>query len=270
MIGAITMCSRSRQPAARKRETVSAPPSIRMRRKPRAASAARIAAGAIRPPSAASGTISTSAGSCVGAPSPVITSRRIPSAASARALDGNRAAGIDHDPRGAWTLDPPDGQLRIVRHGRPDPDDHGIDQCPQAVQVGEAGLPIDVMRMAGGRSRCGRRSTGRLSDHDQIVDPTGPQRSEDVLPGRGQGTFRIAERCRNSSPGGIGARADRSWEWGTVFGCGIGRAVDRPAVGGVHPSCCTTCFRSRFRRAMIFGWTVRAKCVSSKCKNWRE
>ena len=49
MIGATMTCSRSRHFAARKRDTVSAPPSISMRRRPRSASAARIAAGAIWP-----------------------------------------------------------------------------------------------------------------------------------------------------------------------------------------------------------------------------
>ena len=49
MIGATMMCSRSRHFAARKRDTVSAPPSISTRRRPRSASAARIAAGAICP-----------------------------------------------------------------------------------------------------------------------------------------------------------------------------------------------------------------------------
>src|SRR5262249_16213138 len=45
MIGATRICRRSRQRAARNRDTVSAPPSIRMRRKPRAASAAMMAVG---------------------------------------------------------------------------------------------------------------------------------------------------------------------------------------------------------------------------------
>ena len=62
MIGAITICSRSRQPAAKKRETVSAPPSIKIRRNPRSASAAKIAAGAMWRLFAASRTTSTPGG----------------------------------------------------------------------------------------------------------------------------------------------------------------------------------------------------------------
>ena len=62
MIGATMMCSRSRHFAARKRDTVSAPPSISTRRRPRSASAARIAAGAICPSVLAMPTISMSDG----------------------------------------------------------------------------------------------------------------------------------------------------------------------------------------------------------------
>ena len=62
MIGATMMCSRSRQSAARKRDTVSAPPSISTRRRPRSASAARIAAGAICPSVLGRPTISMSDG----------------------------------------------------------------------------------------------------------------------------------------------------------------------------------------------------------------
>ena len=93
MIGATITCSRSRQPAAIKRDTVCAPPSIRMRASPRSAAPpgsrpARSRRLALRfrrsrrPP-----------GSCGLTPSAVITKRRIPSSFSTLAAGDRRPRG---------------------------------------------------------------------------------------------------------------------------------------------------------------------------------
>ena len=140
MIGATMTCSRSRQPAARKRDTVSAPPSIRMRRKPRSASAARIAAGAMLPVVRGERARSRRRpASCVGAPA---RGDHQPADAVVRQHPRGRrqaAARIDDDPRRAWARDAAHRQLRIVGERRADADHHRVDQRAQPVQVGEAG-----------------------------------------------------------------------------------------------------------------------------------
>jgi len=94
--------------------------------------------------------------------------------------------------------------LRIVRNGRADPDQHRVDQGAQAMKVGKAGLAIDVVGVpaGGGNARVDRLPT--LSHHDQIVDRAQPQWPENVLPGLGQGTIALPERCRDCRPGGVG------------------------------------------------------------------
>jgi hypothetical protein len=59
MSGDIPTWRRSRRPDSRKLAMVRPPPSIRTRRRPRAASAARMSAGAIQPSRAGSVTVST-------------------------------------------------------------------------------------------------------------------------------------------------------------------------------------------------------------------
>ena len=126
MIGATTTCSRSRHPAARKRDTVSAPPSIRMRRKPRSASAARMAAGAIR----AAG-LRQRDDFDAGRQRRTCACRRHDQAA--HAVRGEQpgfgrqpAARVDHHPRRVGAGDAPNRELRIVgdRGARPRPPPH--------------------------------------------------------------------------------------------------------------------------------------------------
>ena len=201
MIGATMMCRRSRHFAARKRETVSAPPSISMRRKPRSASAARIAAGAICP-------------SVLGEADDLDVGRqRRPRARAgdhqaAHAIVGETAwrrrkppFGIDDDPRRLRAGDAPHGELRIVGERRSDPDHHGIHQRPQPVQMGKPRRPVDVVRMSGfGRDAAVQRLAD-LADHHEFVDPAMPQRAEQVLP-----RLPAAGRSAPETPAGTGVQ----------------------------------------------------------------
>ena len=159
MIGATITCSRSRHPAAIKRDTVSAPPSIRMRRKPRSASAARMAAG-IAPPGFERQHVSVDAGGIGGA-----CLRRDHQAA--HAVLGAACARRRKPPPGSitmragWAGDAPHRELRIVRDGRADPDHHGIDQRAQPVQIASPAGTVDVFVGAPVPWRSGHRSTGR-------------------------------------------------------------------------------------------------------------
>src|SRR5215475_2392687 len=93
MIGATIICKRSRQPAARKFDTVAAPPSIRIRRNPRFASSATIVAGGMRPPVTGKARISVFETGGYSVPSDVMIRRRTPSSVSALAVAGSRPFG---------------------------------------------------------------------------------------------------------------------------------------------------------------------------------
>ena len=202
MIGATMTCSRSRHFAARKRDTVSAPPSISTRRNPRSASAARIAAGASCPSVSAMSTISTSDGNGGRAPAAVTTRRRTPSLARSLAPPERRPLRVDDDPRRMRAADPPHGELRIVGERRADADHHRIHQRPQPVQVGETRRPVDVVRMAG---------FGRDPAVQRLADLRRPPRGR--RPGRAAagrtgpptaaatGRSRARNACGNGGPG---------------------------------------------------------------------
>ena len=235
MIGATMMCSRSRHFAARKRDTVSAPPSISTRRRPRSASAARIAAGAICPSVLAMPTISMSDGNGGFAPAPVTTRRRTPSLASIFAPADSRPRGIDDDPRRLRAGDAPHRELGIVGQRRSDPDHHRIDQGPQPVQVGKPRRPIDVVGMSGfGRNPAVQRLAdlrrpppGRRHGHVAMVRITPPRE-----PAAGR-----------SAPGTLAERGTRNGRdpYPDCLWSGF-RARQMPAGGrlspcGVRPDC---------------------------------
>ena len=178
-----------------KRDTVCAPPSIRMRPKPRSASAARIAAGAISPPGAGTATISTPAGSFGVTPSAVMTSRRTPSSASTLASGDRRPRGIEHDARRARPCAAPDGEQRIVGDRRADADQHRIDQRAQPVQVRQAGRTVDVFGMSGDRRDPPVDRLTDLADHHEVVDRAPAQRPEPRLPRLRQRGTRRRENC---------------------------------------------------------------------------
>ena len=93
--------------------------------------------------------------------------------------------------------------VRVIRERGADPDHNDIDQRAQAVQVGEAGRAIDVVRRA-----CGGRDPGvdrltELADNDESVGGSLPEWPKDFLPGCGEGPVRLAEHSRNVGPSGI-------------------------------------------------------------------
>ncbi len=62
---------------------------------------------------------------------------------------GQAAARVEDHPTGVAALDVTHGQLRVVGGHGAGPDQHGIDQGPQAMQVDPAGQAVDVVRGAG-------------------------------------------------------------------------------------------------------------------------
>jgi len=66
--------------------------------------------------------------------------------------------------------DAPHGQLRIVCDGRAYADHDRVDQRPQAVQMGEAGLAVDVVRVSGERGDAGVDRLPALADQNEIVN----------------------------------------------------------------------------------------------------
>ena len=72
------------------------------------------------------------------------------------------AARIDDDARGIGADDVTNRQSRVIRDRAADPDDDGVDEGAQPVQMRETGGSVDVA--GNGRSwwRCARRATGRL------------------------------------------------------------------------------------------------------------
>ena len=141
--GATITCSRSRHPAARNRDTVTAPPSIRIRRRPWPARAARIAAGAICPSLAGKVIVSTPGGGVHRVPCATISKRRVPS-------EANTLASWPSLPLGSMTTragcgpDTPHGELRIVGDGGADAYNDTVYQSPQPMQVGKARRAVDV------------------------------------------------------------------------------------------------------------------------------
>jgi len=102
-----------------------------------------------------------------------------------------------------------DRELRVVGERGADADHDHVDERPQPVQMGETGRPVDVVRVAGlGRDPAVERLT-ELTDHHEIVDRAGFQRSEPLLPGRGEG-LQGAKHLRNARPaiGGAAVRTD--------------------------------------------------------------
>ena len=143
---------------------VTPPPSISTRRRPRAASASRIADGSIQPSAAGSRTTSTPSGRARS--QACTTSRRAPSSASTRASSRQPAARVDHHPRRARALDQPHREPRVVAERGAHADQHRVGERPAAVQVLEALGPGDRRRVAGGR---GDAAVERLADLGEEV-----------------------------------------------------------------------------------------------------
>ena len=184
-----------------KRDTVCAPPSIRMRRKaalPRAPPGSRPARSRRRAPAAP--TISTPAGS-VGADAFGGDDQPPDAVVGEHPGVGRQApARIEHDARRARPAHAPDGELRVVGDRRADADQHRIDQRAQPVQMGEPGRAVDVFGMAGHRGDAAVDRLADLADHDEVVDRAAPQRPEPGFPGLRQRCVRGAKIAWNFGP----------------------------------------------------------------------
>ena len=144
MIGATITCSRSRQPAARKRDTVSAPPSTSMRRSPASAERCKDGRGRKLPigggqPNKLNARDRSSGLSFCGYKNATDTVL-----AEDPRLVAEPAVWVDDDAGRLLPGDPAYGQLRIVGYRSTDADNDRIDQSPQPVEVGQSGRPIDV------------------------------------------------------------------------------------------------------------------------------
>ncbi len=91
---------------------------------------------------------------------------------------------IDDDADGMRAADPAHRQQGIVRDGGPDPDDDGIDQRAEPVEMVEPFAAIDVVGMPGHRCGTAVERLADLPDHHEIVHQPGAQRPENALPPR--------------------------------------------------------------------------------------
>ena len=85
------------------------------------------------------------------------------------------------------------GQLRIVRDRRAHPDHDRIDQGPQPVQVGKAGLAVDIMGVAGGGGDAGIDGLAALPTTTRS-SITPRRRGRKCLPWLRQGTIGPSKR----------------------------------------------------------------------------
>ena len=179
--GATTTCSRSRQPAARKCDTVRAPPSTSTRRRPRADKASKIAPGSRRGLDPGRAIVSMSFEIRNRVPSRVITMRRVPSAAKTRAL-------VPRVPRGRSRRVPdsgPDatyGEFRVIGAHRAGANDDCIDDGSQAMQMIKSRWPVYVVRMAGKRGDASIDRLSDLADDNSSRARSCPQWTEQALP----------------------------------------------------------------------------------------
>src|SRR5262249_39349095 len=78
---------------------------------------------------------------------------------------------------------PPHGQLWIVGYRSTDADNNRVDQCPQSVEAGQSGRPVDVFGMPRFRRKTAIERLTDLADHHQLVDDTPAKRVEKFTPG---------------------------------------------------------------------------------------
>ena len=213
-----------------------APPSIRMRRKPQPARAARIAAGRDVPLLGRQGERLDPPGGGTGlrgrdrddeAPDAVVGEQP--------GVGRQPPARIDHDPRRMRAGDAPDGEPGIVGEHGPDADHDGVDQGAQPMQVRETLGPVDVMGMAAFGGDPAVERLADLADHHQVVDRSGPQRAEQIVPRCRQGVRQDRNRFGNrSAKSGLSCRMGRSWPV-RIGGC----ATELAADGAWHIRACS-------------------------------
>ena len=113
------------------------------------------------------------------------------------------AVGIDDDADGMRPADPPHREQGIVGDRRSDPDDHGIDDGAQPVEMVEPVAAVDVVRMPGHGRGAAVERLADLPDHHEVVHQTRAQRPENALPARRRVAQAGADRGERVAPAGI-------------------------------------------------------------------
>ncbi len=107
---------------------------------------------------------------------------------------------IDDGARWLRTGHLPDRQLRIIRDGRPNTDDHNVDKRAQPVEMFDAGRTIDIFRMPGsGRDPTVERLAELAYDH-QFVYATFAQWAEYICPNLREGLLFVTKQMNEVLP----------------------------------------------------------------------
>ncbi|GHC33800.1 conserved hypothetical protein [Aidingimonas halophila] len=92
--------------------------------------------------------------------------------------------GVEHDTDGMAPFDMSYRQQRVVGHDGADANDHGVDQCPQTVEMRASFQAVDVMRMAGDGSDSTIETLPELGDSDIPRRYHHREQAVEQLPGR--------------------------------------------------------------------------------------
>ena len=180
MTGATFTCSRSRHRAAIKRDTVSAPPSINIRRIPAPAQrrddSGRRNVSVLR----RQGDDFNAGGRCG-----LRAVRRDQQTANAVVgkqfcLGSQASFRIDHGTRGLRTGDMPDRQLRVIGQRRSNADHDNIDQRAEPVQMFDTGRTVDELRVTRRRRDPTIERLADLPDNHEIIHHPVAQRPEQI------------------------------------------------------------------------------------------
>jgi hypothetical protein len=99
------------------------------------------------------------------------------------------------------TVDAANRELRIISKGGSNSDNDSVNDGAKAMQMCKSGRSIDVMGIAAdGRDPTIERLSD-LTDDNEFVDAPHAQRSEGVLPWRGQRVGRRSEQRGHNPPG---------------------------------------------------------------------
>lgn len=110
------------------------------------------------------------------------------------------AARIDDDARGIGADDVTNRESRVIRDRAADPDDDGIYEGAQPVQVRETGGSIDIAGTAGRGGDAPVERLANLTNDDEPIRRSAAQRPEYLLPWRRK-VGQIPEHPRNRLPG---------------------------------------------------------------------
>ena len=92
---------------------------------------------------------------------------------------------IEHHARRMRSACTPNSELRIIGKHRPDAHHDRIHQRPQAMQMRQAVLAVDIVRMSGGRRDPAIQRLADLPDNHRAALAQRPQRTKKRLPGFG-------------------------------------------------------------------------------------